>query len=175
MFASLSSTNNDAGISRVTNQLFTGHHTRIFFLHDKFYEGDGTMKKLFCFIIIFLFWGINTAAIGAESTKNMAMGEAYFDVATGHRYIKNSNTTYAEYSKRGKLLRTDVPNTQPHLAKSNYITELTHESYLVYEKYLNEGVVQQVLLASDKHPEGWRCEAILPLSAEAYENPGIEE
>ncbi len=133
------------------------------------------MKKLFCFIIIFLFWGINTAAIGAESTKDMAMGEAYFDVATGHRYIKNSNTTYAEYSKRGKLLRTDVPNTQPHLAKSNYINELTHESYLVYEKYLSEGIVQQVLLASDKHPEGWRCEEILPLSAEAYETPGIEE
>jgi hypothetical protein len=133
------------------------------------------MKKLFCFIIIFLFWGINTAAIGAENKKDMAMGEAYFDVATGHRYIKNSNTTYAEYSKRGRLLRTDVPNTQPHLVKSNYITELTHESYLVYERYLSEGIVQQVLLASDKHPEGWRCKEILPLSAEAYENPGIEE
>jgi hypothetical protein len=175
MFASLASTHNDAGTSRVTIQRFTEHHTIIFFLHDNLNEGDGAMKKLFCFIVIFLFWGINTAAIGAEGTKDMAMGEAYFDVATGHRYIKNSNTTYAEYSKRGKLLRTDVPSTQPHLAKSNYITELTHESYLVYERYLSEGIVQQVLLASDKHPEGWRCKEILPLSAEAYENPGIEE
>ena len=133
------------------------------------------MKKLFCFIFIFLFWGINTAAIGVESAKDIAMGDAYFDVATGHRYIKNSNTTYAEYSKKGKLLRTDVPNTQPHLAKSKYITELTNESYLVYEKKLTEGIVQQILPASNKHPEGWRCEEIMPLSAEAYEKPGIEK
>ena len=90
-------------------------------------------------------------------------------------YIKNSNTTYAEYSKRGELLRTDVPNTQPHLAKSNYINELTHESYLVYEKTLSEGIVQQILPALGKHPEGWRCEEVLPFSAEAYEQPGIEE
>jgi hypothetical protein len=133
------------------------------------------MKKLFCFIIIFLFWGINTTAIGFENTKDMAMADAYFDVATGHRYIKNSSATYAEYFKKGKLLRTDVPNTQPHLVKSKYITELTNESYLVYEKNLTEGIVQQILPASNKHPEGWRCQEIIPLSAEAYEKSGIEE
>jgi hypothetical protein len=41
------------------------------------------MKTLFCFIVIVLVWGINNTAIGAESTKDIAMGDAYFDVATG--------------------------------------------------------------------------------------------
>jgi hypothetical protein len=103
------------------------------------------------------------------------MGEAYFDVATGHRYIKNSDTTYAEFSKKGKLLRTNVPNTQPHLVNSKYITELTHESYLVYEKNSAEGITQQILPATTRHPEGWRCKEILPLSAEAYEKSGIDD
>ena len=132
------------------------------------------MKTLFCFIVIFLVLGINIA-IGAENTKVIAKGDVYFDEATGHRYIKNSTTTYAEYSQKGKLLRTDVPNTQPHLAKSKYITELPNESYLVYERNLTEGIVQQILPVSNKHPEGWRCKEMLPLSAEAYEKPGIEE
>ena len=133
------------------------------------------MKNLFCFIIILLFCGIGGSAIGSESTIDMALGDAYFDMATGHRYIKNSNTTYAEYSQRGTLLRTDVPNTQPHLVKSRYITQMDQDSYLVYEKNLTQGIVQQILPASSKHPEGWRCKQVMSLSAEGYEKPGQEE
>ncbi len=119
------------------------------------------MKNFYFFIIIFLFCGIGGSAIGSENKKEVATGEAYFDMATGHQYIKNSENTYAEYSQRGKLLRTDVPNTQPHLAKSKYITEMDHQSYLVYEKNITGGTNQQILPASSKHPEGWRCRQIV--------------
>ncbi len=119
------------------------------------------MKNLFCFFIIFLFCGIGGSTIGFEGTKEVAKGEAYFDMATGHRYVKYSETTYAEYSKDGKLLRTDVPNTQPHLNKSKYITEMHNRSYLVYEKNLPEGIAQQILPASYDHPEGWKCKQIM--------------
>jgi hypothetical protein len=133
------------------------------------------MKKLICFIIVFWFCGINVSAIGFESKKQLVVGDTYFDTATGHRYVKNSETTYAEYSKKGKCLRTDVPNTQPHLAKSRYIIEMDNESYLVYEKYLSGGIVQQILPASSKHPEGWRCKQVMSLSAEGYEKPSQKE
>ncbi len=131
------------------------------------------MKNLFCFIIIFLFCGISGSAIGFEGTKNIATGEAYFDMATGHQYIKNSETTYAEYSQRGKLLRTDVPNTQPHLAKSKYITKMNHQSYLVYEKNLTGGITQQILPASNKHPDGWRCKQIVSGVKKPYKSEKI--
>lgn len=134
------------------------------------------MKNLIYFIIIVLLsYGIGGSAIGSESTMGMVTGGAYFDMATGHRYIKNTNTTYAEYSQRGVLLRIDVPNTQPHLVKSRYITQIDHDSYLVYEKNLTRGTAQQILPASSKHPEGWRCKQVMSLSAEGYEKPGQEE
>ncbi|MCP4721890.1 MAG: hypothetical protein GY860_20710 [Desulfobacteraceae bacterium] len=125
------------------------------------------MTKLFYFISIFLFFGITGSAIGFAGTKQIATGEAYFDVATGHRYIKNSETTYAEYSQKGKLLRTDVPNTQPHLSTSKYITKIDRGYYMVYEKKQNQMIVQQILPVANGHPKGWRCKQLL--SAEGYE------
>jgi len=131
------------------------------------------MKKLFYFIIILMFFGIINSAIGFESTKNIATGEAYFDMATGHQYIKNSDNSYSEYSQRGKLLRTDVPNTQPHLSKSKYITEMDLDSYLVYEKNIAEETVQRILPAADKHPEGWKCKQIVSAVKKPYRSESI--
>lgn len=134
------------------------------------------MKTLFYFsLIAFLFVA---AGPGFSQNHTTATGKAYFDMATGHKYIQNSDNTYTEYSKKGKLLRNDVPNTQPLLTRGKYITELKADHYLVYEKNQNNIVAQQVLPATSKHPEGYKCmmavEKMEAGSAEAYESSEIK-
>ena len=38
--------------------------------------------------------------------KIQANGQAYFDSQTGHRYIRQNEHTYAEFTKKGELLKT---------------------------------------------------------------------
>ena len=131
------------------------------------------MKKLFYFTIFFLFFGIISVAFGFDNNKPIATGEAYYDMATGHKYTKNSETTYAEFSRKGKLLRDDVLNTQPHLATSKYITEIGQDHFLVYKKQKNGRVVQQILPFSSKHPEGWQCQRIVSAVKKPYRSEQV--
>lgn len=119
------------------------------------------MKKFIYFTSMVLFFGMAGSVLGSNSPKQVAGCESYFDTATGHRYVKNSETTYAEYSQKGKLLRTDVPNTQPHLCTSHRIVEIHPDLYVVYEKKLADKTLQQVLPVSEKHPEDWCCKKVL--------------
>lgn len=123
--------------------------------------------------IICLFAGWASAG---SATNSGVTGEAYFDMATGHKYVKNTGASYAEYSKRGKLLRMDVPNTLPLLIRGRSIVEMTPDHYLVYETRRNADLIQRVLPAFSPHPRGWRCQQIVlaiqrtaALTAEAYE------
>ncbi len=98
-----------------------------------------------------------------------ATAGTYYDTATGHKYIQNEDQTYSEYSKRGELLRSDVPNTQPLLTTGKHVLEVTPEHFLVYEKKIAQTLVQKVAVASASHPEGWQCKGLVVSAAAAYE------
>ncbi|WP_022665054.1 hypothetical protein [Desulfospira joergensenii] len=119
------------------------------------------MKHFICFILFFIILGIAGVSSGGSSSSSMATKEAYFDIATGHKYIKNTDNTYMEYSRKGKLLRNDVPNTLPLLTRGRYIREIRGDAYLVYEKSGNPRKQQQILPASSRHPRGWQCKDML--------------
>ncbi|WDP92788.1 MAG: hypothetical protein HUN04_24930 [Desulfobacter sp.] len=134
------------------------------------------MKYMVCFLGIIFIMACTTAVWAGDSPYPPASADGYYDIATGHKYIKNQDSTYTEYSKRGKLLRADVPSTSSLLVSGKYIYEMTDSHYLVYEKRQNNTVTQQVLPASSNHPEGWRCKHMLSRIqgnemsiAEAYE------
>ncbi|NOX33442.1 MAG: hypothetical protein GXP56_06855 [Deltaproteobacteria bacterium] len=119
------------------------------------------MKKSINFIIFVLFITVSITAWGNEGIRSIATKAAYFDIATGHKYIKNSDNTYAEYSRKGKLLRRGVPNNLPLLISGRYIREMVSGSYLVYEKMEQNKIERQILPMSSKHPKSWRCKEIL--------------
>ncbi|MFH2091982.1 MAG: hypothetical protein ABIJ31_06430 [Pseudomonadota bacterium] len=91
----------------------------------------------------------------------MATGNSYFDMATGHKYVKNSDNSYTEYTRKGELFKTNVPNTQPHLSSSHYIVEIVKDSYLVYTQYKGNKLVSQALSSSVQHLGKWQCTGML--------------
>lgn len=138
------------------------------------------MKKLVLISMCIIALSLAPAAslFGGDSGQPIVSGDAYFDTATGHKYIKNSNATYSEYSQKGKLLRSSVPNSQPNLASGQNIIEIDQAHLMVYEKKQNDMVVQQVLPVSNNHPQGWRSKLVVSTvtspelaSAEAYGKP----
>ncbi len=62
-----------------------------------------TATKIKCIppmVIIFLIF-IPVLTVSADSEKECrATSDAYFDTMTGHRYVKNADGTYSEYSKK---------------------------------------------------------------------------
>lgn len=104
---------------------------------------------------------LNGLAIGEsvsyQGTQPKATAKAYLDLATGHRYIKNADDTYTEFTRKGDVFKTNVPNTQPHLASSKYITQIEEDSFLVYTQYKNYKPVVKILPSSASHPEKWKC------------------
>lgn len=120
------------------------------------------MKHFIIFIGILIFSLIltNNAAL-AGSGQSPAQGQAYYDTATGHKYIRNADDTYSEYSKKGQLLRSDLNPTHPLLISGKYVQEVTPDTYLVYEKLENNTLQRQVLPAGSEHPDGWRCQELL--------------
>ncbi len=134
------------------------------------------MKKTIYFLTIFISLTLVGSALAGDSNTKKATADAYYDIATGHKYIKNQDETYSEYSKRGKLLRADVPNTKTLLVSGKYVREVTKDHYLVYEKTQNNETAQKILPASNNHPKGWECDqlvSVVPMTgvaeAEAYE------
>lgn len=119
--------------------------------------------KGFIYVVSILLWSavcITGISAAGESTTTVS-GKAYYDTATGHKYIQNDDLTYTEFSKRGKILRENVPNTTPLLVSGKYIIEVKPDHYLVYERRDNTRVIQQVRPASERHPEGWHCKQLV--------------
>lgn len=117
------------------------------------------MKYLTVIITTFLalVLSVNTFAFDGKST--FATGESYFDVATGHRYIKNPDTTYREYTKKGELFRVAVPPDLPLLTTNKYLREIGQNCFVMYEKLDRNILKKQILPASSRHPKGWRAKA----------------
>jgi hypothetical protein len=84
----------------------------------------------------------------------------YFDSATGHRYVKTGEDTYAEYSKKGCFLKT-VPSDLPLLTKSRNIHPISKDNYIVYQRIQNGKMDCMALPGSQKHPEGWKADKAL--------------
>lgn len=131
------------------------------------------MKKFqyigMCLVIVF---GIYSSATAADSTKDTAYSKnsngqpladvtLYFDTATGHQYVKNSDTTYTEYSKRGYILRTDVPADQHNLLYGKWTHAVGKENYLLYEKTANGEIMTMTLPANNEPLVGWNCTKLL--------------
>jgi len=148
------------------------------FLRNRIRKETGVMKQMVYFLVIFLTLAFTGAVSAGDYSFKPAQADAYFDIATGHKYIRNPDTTYSEYSKRGKLLRSDVPNTIPLLISGKYVHEVTKAHYLVYEKNKYNDASQKILPASSSHPEGWECKQMVSTvqnagfdTVEAYEPP----
>lgn len=122
-------------------------------------KGDNIMKHFNFSILIFLFLGAIISVNGYA--KNPSMGDAYFDTATGHKYIKNSDHTYSEFARNGRLLKANVPGDQPHLVSSPKVVELDQDAYLVYEKFENNKTHVSILPSSAQHPDGWKSRQVL--------------
>ena len=94
--------------------------------------------------------------------KKQASAEGYVDLVTMHRYIKNSDGTYDEYTRGGEYFKT-VSADLPLLLERSHVVPITKNCYLLYVK---KGFLKQdkdVLLKSapESHPEGWLLEKAL--------------
>ena len=120
------------------------------------------MKKLTSAIIVFLILGLASSSLSEEKTVVKVTGNFYYDIATGHKYIKNPGTdTYREYSQKGKLLRDAVPNNLPLLVMKKYIREMKRDHYLLYQKINYQRKELMVLSPEQDHPNGWVCKKLL--------------
>ncbi len=119
------------------------------------------MKNLIALITTFLTLVLAVNTFASDYQKLHATGESYFDVATGHRYIKNSNDTYSEYTKKGELFRSSIPNHLPLLTTNKYIREIGDSCYFLYEKRNNHIIKSQILPASSEQPKGWYLKAAI--------------
>ncbi len=118
--------------------------------------------------VLFLALTLTGTCLAGDNSIRPATAGTYYDTATGHKYIQNKDHTYSEYSQRGELLRSDVPSTQPLLSMGKHVIEVTPKLFLVYEKIIEQTLVQKVVPATASHPEGWQCKGLVS-AATAYE------
>ena len=90
-------------------------------------------------------------------------GKGYFDAATGHKYIKNDDGSYAEYTRKGQYLKT-VPSDLPLLTTSRNIHPITEDSYILYETTLDGKKAYLSMPGFDAHPEDYKtCKILVSL------------
>lgn len=119
------------------------------------------MKNFIALLIVSFCLVLSLNSYASDRKQHFATGEAYIDVATGHKYTKNSDKTYKEFSKKGVLLRKSVPNSLPLLTTNKYIRKISRDCYMRYEKN-NNGIKESVLLTLNQaHPEGWLFKEVL--------------
>ncbi len=117
-------------------------------------------------IALLIFMPVFSSWAGQEEcreTVKQATACFYFDIATGHKYIQNSDGTYMEFSKKGDLLKNNLPNTMPLLVSGKYIRPLADGCFLLYERYEAGNHIQKVLPADQNHPGGWLAKDVLAL------------
>ncbi len=91
----------------------------------------------------------------ASDTNKTATAQSYFDVATGHRYIKNPDSTYKEFTKKGELFRASLSPDLPLLTSNKYIQEIGQDCFMIYQKSDQRILKMKILPASNQHPKGW--------------------
>jgi len=127
-----------------------------------FSEGEGFMKKMVCLFFLIVMFGIMSGAHAGDIKSEITVFERYYDMATGHQYIRNQDGTFSEYSRKGRLLKSSVPNTLPLLVRGKHIRSIDENSYIMYQRYKNNDFSTMVQPASQPHPmNGWRCFKLL--------------
>lgn len=120
------------------------------------------MKKMVCLLTLIVMFGIMSAAHSGDIKSEITVLDRYYDVATGHQYIRNQDETFSEYSRKGRLLKSSVPNTLPLLVRGKHIRPIDENSYIMYRCYKSNDFSTMVLPASQTHPmNGWRCFKLL--------------
>ncbi len=119
------------------------------------------MKYFITSVTFFLTLALAANTFAFDHKKPVATGESYFDVATGHRYIKNSDATYKEYTKEGDLFRVSVSPDLRLLTTNKYIREIGRNCFMIYEKLDQRILKRQILPASSKHPKGWKAKTAM--------------
>ena len=126
------------------------------------------MKQLFGMILLAIALVVSVAAhaketshpAGTEAMAGKAVGQAYFDIRTGHKYVKTDNASYMEFCRKGRFLKT-VSNTMPLLLKGKSIHSINDGSYILYKKFAQGRMHFKALPASSAHPEGWKTHDLL--------------
>ncbi len=85
---------------------------------------------------------------------------SYFDVATGHRYEKVDNISYAEFTQKGQFFKK-VPSNLPLLQNNSKVHPIPDNSYILYEKVSNGVSEQKILPENIDHPLGWKAKKVL--------------
>lgn len=129
------------------------------------------MKKLIITGIVVLTASIAFNAFSSEAVTEKVYQNAYFDVATGHKYIKNSDSSYIEYSKNGTVLRKNTPCDLPLLARNKYVIEISPETWILYEKFSGQTCEHKLMPSLSPHPEGWRSKGIFVLREPVKQTP----
>ena len=120
------------------------------------------MNKLTAIMIITLILGFASHSFAGDKKHSTVTGNFYYDIATGHKYIKNPGTnTYREYSQRGKLLNDEISNDVPLLVTNKYIREMKRDHYLLYQKVNYQREELMVLSPDQNHPNGTSPQIIL--------------
>ncbi len=115
------------------------------------------MKHVSILMAITMFSIVTAIGLTAgETSPPSAAGDIYYDVATGHKYIKNTDHSYKEYSRKGVLLRESVPNTLPLLTSNKYIREVQDNCYFLYQKDGYPADELAVLPSHKQSPVGWK-------------------
>ena len=111
--------------------------------------------KIFLFTICFFLVFCSTHCFSGEKVNY----NAYFDMATGHKYVKLDSTTYAEFSKKGEFLK-NVPSNLLLLINSSNIYPIPDKSYILYERAA-VGTSDHKLIPNEMdHPKGWKAKKI---------------
>ena len=95
-----------------------------------------------------------------DSGINCPKPEMYFDSRTGHKYIKQDDNCYKEYSKRGEYLKT-VRADLPLLVNSKNVHPVSKNCYLLYQKAGCSKDEFVVLPSTASHPDGCRLMRLL--------------
>ncbi|MEX1298281.1 MAG: hypothetical protein AB1Z38_11780 [Desulfotignum sp.] len=96
------------------------------------------------------------------SGHDIAIENIYIDLATMHRYVKNPDGTYSEYSRKGEFFQTVSPD-MPILTDRPHVVPLRRDCYLLYVKTRMSAQNAPMILkpAEESHPEGWLLEKAL--------------
>ncbi|WP_022663704.1 hypothetical protein [Desulfospira joergensenii] len=105
----------------------------------------------------------NISTVSYDGKTLTATGNAYFDTATGHKYTRNPDGTYTEFTRKGKLFRKSVPNDLPLLTTNKYIRDLEESCYLLYVRTVNRQPRIMVLPSTQEHPQGWKCRVLISM------------
>ncbi len=111
-------------------------------------------KIFFTFFILLVCFSTNCFS-GEKYNK-----DSYFDAATGHRYIKIDNTSFAEFTQKGEFFKK-VPSNLPLLLNNSKVQPIPENSYILYEKVSNGVSEQKILPKNSDHPLGWKAKRVL--------------